>query len=485
MASLELAVDWLQRTCSELQEDQRPPELTLWLRGLRHMQEAAELLVAAPAPAQPLTADANPQLFKGLAKLLQALALQSCASNTDTWSDGLFTALKSGLLEPVFGEDEEGGLSIKVPAYPSGVKTPLDALQLLVAGAVAPKFGEELADLGLRAVTTAYSALWPGQAPTPADRQRLARRYWLLPPPPASSAASPAGSTATQQQRRAGAAGPQGGGGLGPASAADLARHAPELNAEELRCAAVWTVGVLGAMQTLGQEAHQTIVAFLERAPRASAAIGCMPLLWALRSVPNCMPVVSAEQLEQQLGCFEAAEAAATACECHYAAIQLAHLQCQAVTTALQMRRQAQWRRCLSVLGGTARVAQRARHALDAAAEHLGSLKRWLPPGKLSYMKQRQQRLAQQLKEAVRVAPPAGTEPSQLPAFDVPDAVCSWCKSKALHMRRCSACRSDAAQYCSKECQVAHWKGGHKQECAQLAAQRNSAAGDARSAAAS
>ena len=57
------------------------------------------------------------------------------------------------------------------------------------------------------------------------------------------------------------------------------------------------------------------------------------------------------------------------------------------------------------------------------------------------------------------------------PNFTKP--TCDHCGEAALHLRACSACKS--VRYCSKVCQVAAWKtGGHKAECATLAAARAS-----------
>ena len=57
------------------------------------------------------------------------------------------------------------------------------------------------------------------------------------------------------------------------------------------------------------------------------------------------------------------------------------------------------------------------------------------------------------------------------------DAVaCSGCGRQAMQLRKCSGCRH--AAYCSRECQVRHWKeGGHRRECAHLAAAAGTGAG--------
>jgi hypothetical protein len=45
---------------------------------------------------------------------------------------------------------------------------------------------------------------------------------------------------------------------------------------------------------------------------------------------------------------------------------------------------------------------------------------------------------------------------------------CFWCRQRFSSLLRCAGCKSVA--YCSKDCQVGHWKAGHKQECAAAAA---------------
>ena len=51
-----------------------------------------------------------------------------------------------------------------------------------------------------------------------------------------------------------------------------------------------------------------------------------------------------------------------------------------------------------------------------------------------------------------------------------PMPACSHCGKHKDELRMCASCRS--ARYCSRECQVAAWKHGHKQECGRLAAER-------------
>jgi hypothetical protein len=49
---------------------------------------------------------------------------------------------------------------------------------------------------------------------------------------------------------------------------------------------------------------------------------------------------------------------------------------------------------------------------------------------------------------------------------------CSCCGEKDVDLQVCSLCHT--VQYCSRECQIKHWKkGGHKQECKRLASERD------------
>jgi hypothetical protein len=57
---------------------------------------------------------------------------------------------------------------------------------------------------------------------------------------------------------------------------------------------------------------------------------------------------------------------------------------------------------------------------------------------------------------------------SKGPIHNGAPVACSGCGREFVQLRKCSVCRQ--AAYCSRECQVRHWKeGGHRRECAQLA----------------
>ncbi len=42
-------------------------------------------------------------------------------------------------------------------------------------------------------------------------------------------------------------------------------------------------------------------------------------------------------------------------------------------------------------------------------------------------------------------------------------------------LSKCSRC--NVAKYCGRDCQLAHWKAGHKAECKALAAEQKDVAG--------
>lgn len=54
-----------------------------------------------------------------------------------------------------------------------------------------------------------------------------------------------------------------------------------------------------------------------------------------------------------------------------------------------------------------------------------------------------------------------------------PERFCSGCGQLAVELKKCSKCR--AVAYCSRECQVVDWRGGHKQQCAILSQERQRA----------
>ena len=110
---------------------------------------------------------------------------------------------------------------------------------------------------------------------------------------------------------------------------------------------------------------------------------------------------------------------------------------------------------------------------LDRSEQHLLLCKPWLP----TKAYQIYQRFVADDRAGLDVAAAAFPGQAMLPVGERPKGQthtatgvpCSGCGRLAFQLRKCSECR--AVSYCSRECQVRHWKeGGHKRECTQLAA---------------
>ena len=122
---------------------------------------------------------------------------------------------------------------------------------------------------------------------------------------------------------------------------------------------------------------------------------------------------------------------------------------------------------------------------LEDAARFAALCKPWLPR---SAWQRVQERLAYTSQGAERVAAlwPGRTQLPCLNAVDrghtrileragAPFKPCAGCGRPSEQLRSCSGCRS--AAYCSRQCQLKHWKeGGHKRECKRLAAAAATAA---------
>jgi hypothetical protein len=63
-------------------------------------------------------------------------------------------------------------------------------------------------------------------------------------------------------------------------------------------------------------------------------------------------------------------------------------------------------------------------------------------------------------KEALTIVSPQGPSAFKVPP---PSALCALCGVSAANLKACTRHRS--VVYCSRECQVAHWKAGHKEGC--------------------
>jgi hypothetical protein len=113
------------------------------------------------------------------------------------------------------------------------------------------------------------------------------------------------------------------------------------------------------------------------------------------------------------------------------------------------------------------------RGLLARSAQAAALCKAWYPGD----VKQQLADVQQHLKAAVargrpgqaRLPAAAQFNPNPRALKGGPPACCACCGQPSLKLRKCSACK--VAQYCSRECQAKHWKeGGHRRECAALAA---------------
>ena len=110
---------------------------------------------------------------------------------------------------------------------------------------------------------------------------------------------------------------------------------------------------------------------------------------------------------------------------------------------------------------------------LDCAQQELRLCKPWLPTQVYQVFQQIAARNHAGLGSAVAAFPGQASLPAceldTLKVIKGTGVPCSGCSRLSAQLRKCSGCRQ--AAYCSRECQVRHWKeGGHRRECAQLAA---------------
>ena len=66
---------------------------------------------------------------------------------------------------------------------------------------------------------------------------------------------------------------------------------------------------------------------------------------------------------------------------------------------------------------------------------------------------------------------PEGASAAQPPSSFVSSTSCAHCGVAATCLKACTRCRS--VVYCGRDCQVGHWKAGHKKSCCLLVAKGN------------
>ena len=116
----------------------------------------------------------------------------------------------------------------------------------------------------------------------------------------------------------------------------------------------------------------------------------------------------------------------------------------------------------------------------DRAEQDLRLCKPWLPTKAYQSYQQRMSRNRAGFEAAAAASPGLAMLPARQrvkgQALTATLVACSGCGRQAIQLRKCSGCRQ--AAYFSRECQVRHWKeGGHRRECAQLAAAAGAGAG--------
>ncbi|KAL4439771.1 hypothetical protein ABPG75_002772 [Micractinium tetrahymenae] len=119
-----------------------------------------------------------------------------------------------------------------------------------------------------------------------------------------------------------------------------------------------------------------------------------------------------------------------------------------------------------------AALLQRARGAAEQAAQCLPPMHSWMPRLLRQSLEGMQRRVEEQLQAAAsgRYTQVVSQQAREAPTFWQAHKAaprCSFCGDVPPHARRCGRCR--VAVYCSKDCQLKHWRAGHRSECARLA----------------
>ncbi len=121
---------------------------------------------------------------------------------------------------------------------------------------------------------------------------------------------------------------------------------------------------------------------------------------------------------------------------------------------------------------------------LRAAKAALGKCKSWMPPDVYGDFKSTLAWNMEFVEEVAAQYPRGAAMLPEIPGCTgkyghVDTGRCTGCAKQSGSLKKCSSCQ--VAAYC-RDCQVRHWKqGGHKQECAQLAAGSSGGASGSRS----
>ncbi|PRW50954.1 F-box only 21-like [Chlorella sorokiniana] len=428
--TMEVALDKLRGVREKLPPEQRCSDMLNLLEALEGLQSAEAELQAAKEEGVPAT---DARVFKILVGLLRSLALCGSSAHALFGSSKLSNLLKNDMLQPVMAPFTDGQgrtqHAVQVPQEGLAALRPDSAIKMLLA---AVEVGRCAASAGPQQAVKVFDMVFTS--------------VWLDTPAP-----MPENAQATELQLQL-----------------EAQRWVPAW--PTLRMSLVFSsraAPVPPLAHILLRDCQQLLSECDHAASQMSpscAALRAFDILIA----SNTWAGSDRARVERVTAFLDASIARAVEAGCWLEAVELIHRKLQFF--ALPPLRPGS--------GRNRRDRQQARqeaHALlDQARRCLKASKAWLPARFQQESEAHQQRWESTVASLEGGGGGAASAPK--PKADMPS--CSGCGTpRALHLRKCAQCR--VAAYCSTACQVKHWKAGHKEECAQMAAEHAAEAASA------
>ncbi|KAL4440009.1 hypothetical protein ABPG75_003010 [Micractinium tetrahymenae] len=506
---LEITLQRLRRANAAAAPDERQPEMDALLLSMEGLQAAEEQLVKAakrvgPAP-QPSDPDARPDLwteradasvdmYQGLTALLEAACAGMCLGMYSL-SPRLQRVLDRSVLFPFFfvanGRLMGGNMR-------NGMTHPVQVLQRMVAAfyinASVPDGRRRMDPAAM--LEGCLEEVWPGSTarsqPDESAEVRAARRllgcqHWVPSlPEDAPHATSGGGGTAAGAAAGGAAASSSEGGQaepgvseLGEELEAGLQLHCPGRSLRDVRRWAMLMWLDLAGTACLVNDPRAPSLDRLLLVSQQALSSGLLSRFEVVRVAHIVGKAVPGQQMQAGfvrsprgaalVGFLEGGIAKAQAWRVHKECAALA----RALYPLLLLRAQG--------AGGAERDAALARldQLMESCSAWVKRCKPWLPAATMQQLVAIDRGLQQQLVDLKSQMLRSPEEFDALHVAEAPDVEvpkCSHCGVAAMHLRACSACK--LTSYCSKSCQVAHWRApdGHKAECrAHVAAQQGGA----------